>query len=98
VKPILTVENEMTPVERVRTSSRAYQRMVDYARQRQASGADAWVVQHIQAPEQAARLAGECREIFQCEPVFLSEIGPVLAVHTGPGLLGVGSIPTRFLE
>ena len=98
VKPILTVENEMTPVERVRTSGRAYERMVDYARQRQASGADGWVVQHIQAPEQAERLADDCREIFGCEPVFLSEIGPVLAVHTGPGLLGVGSIPARFVR
>ena len=31
VKPILTVENEMTPVERVRTSARAFERLVDYA-------------------------------------------------------------------
>ena len=29
VKPILTVENEMTPVERVRTSSRAFERLVE---------------------------------------------------------------------
>ena len=32
VKPILTVENEMSPVERVRTSSRAFERLVEYAR------------------------------------------------------------------
>ena len=38
VKPILTVENEMTPVERVRTSGRAFERMVDYGRQRRDSG------------------------------------------------------------
>ena len=38
VKPILTVENEMTPVERVRTSGRAFfERMVDYGRQRRDS-------------------------------------------------------------
>jgi DegV family protein with EDD domain len=98
VKPILTVESEMAPVERVRTSSRAYERMVDYARQRQASGADGWVVQHIQAPDQAQRLAEECREIFGCDPVFIGELGPVLGVHTGPGLLGVGGIPAGFLE
>src|ERR687895_489192 len=98
MKPILTVENEMTPVERVRTSSRAYERMVDYARQRQASGADGWVVQHIQAPDQAARLADECRSIFDRDPAVVSEIGPVLSAHTGPGLLGVGSIPRRFTE
>ncbi len=53
VKPILTLESELTPVERVRTSSRAFERLVDYARQRHESGADGWVVQHISAQEQA---------------------------------------------
>ena len=98
VKPILTLEREMTPVERVRTSARAFERMVHYARQRQESGADGWVVQHIQAPDQAARLSDECRQIFAGEPVFLSEVGPVLGVHTGPGLLGVGGLPARLLD
>lgn len=98
IKPILTLEREITPVERVRTSKRAFERMVDYARQRHASGADAWVVQHIRSPDEAERLAGACREVFGREPVFLSEIGPVLGVHTGPGLLGVGGIPPRLLD
>ena len=98
IKPILTVESELTPVERVRTSSRAFDRLVDYARQRHESGADAWVVQHISAEAEAQRLAGRCREIFGCEPVFVSEIGPVVSTHAGPGLLGVGSIPRGMLE
>jgi DegV family protein with EDD domain len=98
VKPILTVETELTPVERVRTSGRAFERLLDYARQRHESGADAWVVQHITAAGEAERLTGECREVFGCEPVFVSEIGPVISTHAGPGLLGVGSIPTRFLD
>ena len=97
VKPILTVESEMAPVERVRTSARMFERMVDYAKQRHDSGADGWVVQHINAPEQAERLIERCREVFGCDPAFTSEIGPVLSAHTGPGLLGVGSVPSRFL-
>ncbi len=97
IKPILSVESEIMPVERVRTSARMFERMVDYARQREASGANAWVVQHIQTPEAADRLADECRAIFGCEPVFTSEIGAVLGVHTGPGLLGVGSVPPQLL-
>lgn len=97
IKPILTLENEITPVERVRTSTRAFERMVDYARQREASGADGWVVQHIQAPDEAAELADRCREIFGSEPIFTSEVGPVLGVHTGPGLLGVGGIPRSLI-
>lgn len=98
VKPILTVESEMTPVERVRTSKRMFERMVDYARQRHESGQDSWVVQHIAAPEEAERLAARCREIFECDPLFVSEIGPVLSAHTGPGLLGVGSVAGRFVS
>jgi DegV family protein with EDD domain len=98
IKPILSVESEMVPIERVRTSGKAFERMVDYARGRHADGADAWVVQHIQAPEQAERLADTCREMFGNEPVWVGEVGPVLGVHTGPGLLGVGGIPLRLLD
>jgi DegV family protein with EDD domain len=98
VKPILTVENEMTPVERVRTSGRAFERMVDYSRQRRDSGAGAWCVQHINAPDQAAALVERCRELFGHEPTIVSEIGPVLAAHTGPGLLGVGGLPQHFVR
>ncbi len=98
VKPILTVSSELSPVERVRTSSRMFERMVDYARQRHESDADGWAVQHINAHEQCDRLVERCREVFGCDPAFVSEIGPVLSAHTGPGLLGVGSIPLRFLS
>ncbi|HLL85882.1 MAG TPA: DegV family protein [Thermoleophilaceae bacterium] len=97
IKPILTVESELSPVERVRTSARAFERLVDYARQRHASGADGWVVQHIQRHDQAELLIERCHEIFGREPVFVSEVGPVIGAHTGPGLLGVGSVPERYL-
>jgi DegV family protein with EDD domain len=98
VKPILTVENEMAPVERVRTSGRAFERLIDYAEQRRESGADAWAVQHISAPDQADQLVARCREVFGNDPTIVSEIGPVLAAHTGPGLLGLGGLPKRFVD
>jgi DegV family protein with EDD domain len=99
IKPILTLEREMTPVERVRTSKRMMERMTDYARQRHESGADGWVVQHIQASEQANELIERCRnDVFGNDPVFVSEVGPVLAAHVGPGMLGVGGIPLSMLE
>ena len=98
IKPILTLGEEIAPVERVRTRRRAFERMVDYARQRRDDGADAWVVQHIQDPETAQRLADQCRELFGSEPVFVSEIGPVIGAHIGPGLLGVGGVPRDALR
>lgn len=98
VKPILTIDSgQMTPVERVRTSERAFERLVDYARQRHASGADAWVVQHVRSPEQAGLLVERAREVFETEPVFVSEIGAVVGAHTGPGLIGLGALPARLL-
>lgn len=97
IKPILTLDAEITPIERVRTSARAFERMVDYMRERHADGADAWVVQHIQAPDEAARLVEHGRELWGTDPAFVSEIGPVIGTHVGPGLLGVGGIPARFL-
>jgi DegV family protein with EDD domain len=98
IKPILSLEYEIVPVERVRTAGRAFERMVSYAHELHDSGADGWVVQHIQAPEQAQRLIERCREIFSCEPVFTSEVGPVIGTYTGPGLLGVGAIPRSLLQ
>ena len=41
IKPILTVEGEITPIERVRTAGRAFERMVDYLRARHDDGCDA---------------------------------------------------------
>jgi len=98
IKPILTLEDEITPIERVRTRSRAFERMVDYARQRHEAGADSWVVQHVQDPETAEKLVEACRPIFGSDPVFVSEIGPVIGAHVGPGLIGVGAVPTSTLE
>jgi DegV family protein with EDD domain len=98
IKPILTLEEEITPVERVRTRARSIERLRDYARERHESGLDAWVVQHIQDDETAAGLIDDGREIFGCEPVFVSEIGAVLGAHVGPGLLGIGSVSKSVLS
>ncbi len=97
IKPILTLEEEITPVERVRTRARSLERLRDYARQRHDQGADGWVVQHIQDDETASTLIDDAHEIFGCEPVFVSEVGPVLGAHVGPGLLGIGSVPTELV-
>ncbi len=98
IKPILSLDYEITPVERVRTAKRAFERMVQYAQELHDSGADRWVVQHIQATEQAERLIDRCREIFGSEPIFTSEVGPVIGTYTGPGLLGVGALPNALVS
>jgi fatty acid kinase fatty acid binding subunit len=98
IKPILTLDGQITPIERVRTSKRAFERMVEYMRSRQADGADAWVVQHVQSPDVAARLIEQGHAIYGCGPAFVSEVGPVIGAHVGPGLVGVGGIPRALID
>ena len=98
IKPILTLEEEITPVERVRTRRRVFERLVKYAQELKDEGRDAWVIQHIQDRENAQRLVERCREVMGSDPLFVSEVGPVIGAHTGPGLLGVGGVPAALLE
>jgi len=98
IKPILTLEEEITPIERVRTRRRVFERLVQYAHELRDEGRDAWVVQHIQDPENAQRLVERCREVMGSDPLFVSEVGPVIGAHTGPGLLGVGGVPPALLH
>ena len=97
VKPILTIEGEMQPVERVRTSARVFERLVAHLEQRKEDGCDEFGVQHTNAPDVAERLAERGREIYRTDPVIVSEIGPVIGTHTGPGLLGCAGLRSQLL-
>jgi fatty acid-binding protein DegV len=85
------------PVERVRTSGRAADRLVRQLRDSREAGADVFFIQHVQAPDVAARVAERGREIFGRPPEFISEIGPVIGTHTGPGLVGVMGLPSKLI-
>jgi len=87
VKPILTFGTEIAPVGRVRTHRRAFERMVAYLRELHERGATDWIVQHAQAPGDAERLVAEGTALFGAEPLFCSEVGPVLGAHLGSGML-----------
>jgi DegV family protein with EDD domain len=97
IKPILSIEGEIFPVERVRTAGRAVERLVRELRERRDAGADVFFVQHVQAPDVAARLSERGAEIYGRGPEFVSEIGPVIGTHTGPGLVGVMGLRSELL-
>jgi DegV family protein with EDD domain len=97
IKPILSLESEILPVERVRTAGRRFERMVRYAQELHDDGADAWCVQHIQAAGDAQRLVDAARPVFGTDPLFVGEVGPVIGAHAGPGMLGIGAMPLSML-
>ncbi len=92
VKPILTFGTEIAPVGRVRTRKRAFERMVSYLRELHERGATDWIVQHAQAEDDARRMVAEGEAIFECEPLFCTQVGPVLGAHLGAGLLVGGMV------
>ena len=97
IKPILTIEREIQPLERVRTGGRAFERLAEFLEQRKENGADVFFIQHIQADEVAGRLAERGRQIYGRDPEFVSEIGPVIGTHVGPGLIGVTGLQSSVL-
>jgi DegV family protein with EDD domain len=97
VHPILTFGTEIAPVGRVRTHRRACERMVEYLRELRERGASDWIVQHAQSPDDAERLVEAGRELFGTEPLFCTEVGPVLGAHLGSGML-VGGMRRTLSE
>jgi DegV family protein with EDD domain len=92
VKPILTFGTEIAPVGRVRTRKRAFERMISYLRELHERGATDWIVQHAQAEDDARRMVDEGKTIFGTEPLFCTQVGPVLGAHLGAGLLVGGMV------
>jgi DegV family protein with EDD domain len=95
IKPILTFGTEIAPVGRVRTKKRALERMVAYLQELKQRQASAWFIQHAQAPDDAALLVAEGKATFGTEPLFCTQVGPVLGAHLGSGMLvgGIGCTP-----
>jgi DegV family protein with EDD domain len=98
LKPILMTESEFKPVERVRTRRRAVERLVELMRQRRAVGADRWFINHAYAHEDTRMLVDRLGAVFDAPPEFVSELGPVVATHVGPGTLVAGSLPAGVLS
>jgi DegV family protein with EDD domain len=97
IKPILSIEGEILPIERVRTHGRAMDRLMQELREKREAGADVFFIQHVRAHEAAERLAERGRELFGKDPEVVSEIGPVIGTHTGPGLLGACALHSSLL-
>lgn len=97
IKPILTFGTEIRPVGRVRTRQRARERMIAYLHELHDRGATEWIVQHAQSPEDADALVAEGTAIFGKDPLFCTQVGPVLGAHLGSGMLvgGIGCKPSE---
>jgi len=89
VKPLLAIrDGEVAPEERVRTKKAAHQRLFQIATSYPN------VVEFAIAYSTSASDAEELRsKLAEAEPqarITISKVGPVIGVHGGPGVLGIG--------
>ena len=92
IKPILTFGTEITPVGKVRTQAGRYSGWISYLRgtaraRRRRLDRPARPV----APRTPNGWSREGIEVFGSEPLFCTQVGPVLGAHLGSGML-VGGI------
>lgn len=94
VKPLLHVaQGRILPLEKVRTTARAAQRLVELAVQAAGDGPVDLAVQHLAAAARAEEVAARLRERLNVARLLVSEVGAVIGAHVGAGLLGVVVVP-----
>ena len=95
VKPVLHVQDgRVVPLEKVRTSGRALNRLVQRAVEAAGQGPVSIAVHHLAAPEKAERLAAEIRDrLPQLRELHVSELGAAIGAHVGPGAVGIVVAP-----
>lgn len=91
VKPLLAlVDGRLEPLERVRTTSRALDRLVELVAGRAGSQPVDLAVHHLAAKDRAdlvaERLGGAIPNV---RSLLVAEVGAVVGAHAGPGLLAV---------
>jgi DegV family protein with EDD domain len=97
VKPLLHVaQGRIVPLEKVRTTARAAQRMVELAVRAAGDGPADLAVHHLGAADRADELAERLRErLPRVARLLVSEVGAVIGAHAGTGLLGIVVVPWR---
>ena len=94
VKPLLHVAHgRILPLEKVRTTARAAQRLVELAAQAAGEGPVDVAVQHLAAAARAEEVAARLRERLDVARLLVSEVGAVIGAHVGTGLVGVVVVP-----
>lgn len=91
VKPLLRIDDgELVLAQRVRTASKAVAAMVDRICEVTGDRAAAIAVHHVANPGGAADVAAALVDrLPACQPAIVTELGPVLGLHVGPGALAV---------
>ena len=96
IHPILAIRGgEVVPIERVRTRSKAVERMCQIV---ESLGLPReMAVLHTTDPQEAERLAQRLSSIFPLERMYRASIGPSMGTQVGPDALGMALITEKLV-
>jgi len=98
LKPLLRIDEQgqLVLLARVRTASKAVAAMVEQVLAVVGEQRAALAVHHIASPDAAADVAATLSAALPgCGEIVITDLGPVLGVHVGPGALGVVAVIDR---
>jgi len=91
LKPLLRIDSgKLVLAQRIRTTSKAIVAMVEQVLEVVGERRAALAVHHVDNPAAAAEVAATLAGALPgCGPAIVTDLGPVLGVHLGPGAVGV---------
>jgi DegV family protein with EDD domain len=95
IKPILFIDGIIDVAERVRGAHKALNRLVEIAMEKVGGTKIRLVISHVMDLERMQELLGKVTEVLNCDPeeILISQTGPVIGSHVGPGTAGIGFFP-----
>jgi len=99
IKPIMSIEEgEIAGVERVRGSNRVFPRILELMHSRIRPGAPIDViVLHADDEPRGKRWLADVKSEFNCRRTWLTDCGPIVGTHAGPGTIAVAWVePMRI--
>jgi len=97
IKPILFIDGIIDVAERVRGAHKALNRLVEIAVEKVGGKKIRLAISHVMDPERMQELMGKVIEALNCNPaeILISQTGPVIGSHVGPGTAGIGFFPVE---
>lgn len=80
-----STEGKHTPIARCRTKGETLDTLFDLVQRQHAGGRLHVAINHADALAEVEQLKEKALSQFQCEEVFISNIGPLVTIHTGLG-------------
>ncbi len=96
IKPVIEIKDGVVAVvDQVRTFHKALARVIELAQRRVGNAPSVAAVMHANAPKEALAFAEQVKARINIRELLIGEVGPVLATHGGPGIVGIALYPAN---